>query len=108
MANTLALFAVSVTLAFGVSAAVAQNAPTPTVSPSPNSINKGERPTVPSGSEAKSAATGSPSQISGNKKFCKQTSSNNTLNCIYTSMNTCEKHNKSDALRCVANPRFGT
>jgi hypothetical protein len=93
----------------GITMAGAQNAaPTTKVSPSPNSINKGERPTTPSGSEAKSAVTNSRAHVAGKGKFCKPTSVNGNLNCFYMSMKACEQHNKSNNLRCVANPHSGT
>ncbi len=95
-------------LAAGVSIASAQNAPTTNVQPSPNSINKGSRPTMPSGSEAQSTANGSYAKISGSKKFCRETSANGTLDCVYGSMSACQKANKSDSLRCVTNPRTAT
>ena len=95
-------------LAAGVSIASAQNAPTTNVQPSPNSINKGSRATMPSGSEAQSTATGQYAKVNGSKKFCKETSANGTLDCVYASMSACQKANKSDSLRCVANPRTST
>lgn len=92
-----------------VTMASAQNAaPTTKVSPSPSSINKGSRPTVPSGSEANSAASNSPAHVTGKGKFCKPTTANGTLNCFYMSMKACEQHNKSNNLRCVENPNSGT
>lgn len=89
--------------------ASAQNAtPTTKVSPSPSSINKSSTPTVPSGTEAGSAVTGQHVQVTGKGKFCKPTAANGRLSCLYASMSACEKHNKSNSLHCVSNPRLGT
>ena len=54
----------------GVSAVQAQNAPTTNVSPSPNSINKGSRATMPSGAEPQSTAQDRPARVTGDNKFC--------------------------------------
>jgi hypothetical protein len=87
----------------------AQNtAPTTKVSPSPSNINKSNRPTVPSGTEAPSAAANQHAQISGTGKFCKPRSANGRLDCRYASMSACQKHNSSNNLHCVANPKTGT
>lgn len=83
--------------------AIAQNAPTTNVAPSPNSINKGSRATAPSGAENRETAAGAAERVTGRGKFCKQTSPN-SLSCAYASMTACEKHNKSDRLHCVTNP----
>ena len=107
--KSLITFAAAAAVFGGITMASAQNAaPTTKISPSPNSINKGERPTTPSGSEAKSAVTNSPAHVAGKGKFCKPTSANGNLKCFYTSVKACEQHNKSNNLRCVANPRRGT
>jgi hypothetical protein len=93
----------------GVSVANAQNAaPTTKVSPSPSNINRSNRATVPSGSEASAAVTGQHVQVTGNSKFCKPTAANHGLSCLYASMSACAKHNKSNSLHCVSNPRLGT
>jgi hypothetical protein len=92
----------------GVSAAQAQNAPTTNISPPPNSINAGNRATMPSGSESQSTAKGRPTQsVTGSGKFCAQSSAN-VLDCKYASLSECQKASKADSLHCVANPRTGT
>jgi hypothetical protein len=106
--KTLTTIALAAALFGGVSMASAQNAPTSQVSPSPDSINKGSRPTAPSGTESESAATGSRAHVAGRGKYCKVTSANGTLDCFYASMDACQKHSKSDNLRCVTNPNRGT
>jgi hypothetical protein len=107
--KALVTFAAAAVIFSGINVASAQNAaPTTKVSPSPNSINKGSRPTVPSGSEAKAAASNRPANVAGKGKFCKPTTANGTLNCFYMSMKACEQHNKSNNLRCVENPNSGT
>lgn len=107
--KALIMFAAAAVIFGGINAASAQNtAPATKVSPSPSSINKGSRPTVPSGSEAKAATSNSPAHVAGKGKFCKPTTANGTLNCFYMSMKACEKHNKSNNLRCVENPHPGT
>lgn len=107
--KALVTFAAAAAIFSIVTMADAQNAaPTTKVLPSPSSINKGERPTVPSGGEAKSAASNGPAHVAGKGKFCKPTTANGTLNCFYRSMKACEQHNKSNNLRCVANPHSGT
>lgn len=85
------------------SLAIAQNAPSTQVAPSPASINKGTRPTVPSGSESQTAAGAKRQHVAGHGKFCKQASPN-SLHCYYASLSSCQKHSKSDALHCVSNP----
>lgn len=90
-----------------VSTAGAQNAPTTNVSPSPASINKGSRPTAASGAESGAAATNTPRRVAGHGRYCKQTSATGALDCFYASMNTCQKHTKSNNLHCVANPNRG-
>ena len=87
-----------------ISAAAAQNAPTTAVSPSPASINKSSRATLPSGSEDRAAATDSRRRVAGHGKFCRQTSASGTLDCFYASMSACHKHAKSNNLNCVSNP----
>jgi hypothetical protein len=107
--KALTVIAVTAALLTGASVASAQNAaPTTKVTPSPSNINKGSRPTVPSGAEAPSAVTGRHARVSGHGKFCKPTAANGALSCLYASMNACAKHNKANSLHCVANPKFGT
>jgi hypothetical protein len=67
-----------------------------------------QQPTVPSGTEAPSAAANQHAQISGTGKFCKPRSANGRLDCRYASMSACQKHNSSNNLHCVANPKTGT
>jgi hypothetical protein len=100
--------AVVAALIGSIALAQAQNAPTTQTGTSPASINKNNRATLPSGSQAQSTATGQPIRISGSRKFCKETSANGPLSCVYASMSDCKKANASDNLRCVANPRAGT
>lgn len=92
----------------GMPAVQAQNAPTTNVSPSPNSINSGNRPTMPSGSEAQQPAQGRSARVTGTNKFCAETSANGPLNCVFASMSDCQKASTGDNLRCVANPQSGT
>jgi len=106
--KALTVIAVTGALLTGASVASAQNAaPTTKVTPSPSNINKGSRPTVPSGAEASSAVTGRHARVSGHGKFCKP-GCERRLSCVYASMNACAKHNKANSLHCVANPKFGT
>jgi hypothetical protein len=100
--------AVVASLLGGVIIAQAQNAPTSKEPVSPGNINKGTEPGSQSGSESHAAATGSGVRISGTKKFCKETSANGPLECVYASMSACKKHNKANNFDCVANPDFGT
>lgn len=105
--------AMAAALAMIATMANAQNTtPTTKVSPSPSNINKGSRPTVPSGTEASSAVTGRHARVTapvtGHGKFCKPAAANGPLSCLYASMSACTKHNKSSSLHCVANPRSGT
>lgn len=90
-----------------ISAADAQNAPTTHTSPSPASINKSSRATVPSGSQSRAAATDTRRRVAGHGRYCKQTSARGTLDCYYASMSACHKHAKSDNLNCVTNPDRG-
>jgi hypothetical protein len=106
--KTIATIGAAAALICGISLAQAQNAPTTNVSPAPNSINKGSEPTHPSGAQDRSASMSGPKRISGRAKFCKETSANGPLNCVYASMSACEKQSKSDNLRCVANPNLAT
>ncbi len=106
--RTMVTIGAAVALISGISLAQAQNAPTTNVSPPPSSINKGSRPTMPSGAESQSAAHGHYARVSGRAKFCKETSANGSLNCVYASMSACQKQSKNDNLRCVANPNLGT
>jgi hypothetical protein len=83
----------------------AQNAPTTKVNPSPNSINKGSRATVPSGSESQGQANNTPARIIGKSKFC-TVSSPGVLHCEFASMTACKK--KAGNLDCVSRPVTGT
>ena len=85
----------------------AQNAPTSTTNPSPNTINKGTLPTTPSGSESQPAANRAPAKIVGKNKFCTQSSAG-VLHCQFASMSACQKQGMQGNLRCVANPSLGT
>jgi hypothetical protein len=105
--KTLTTLAVVAALAGGLSVAAAQNAPTTKAPVAPNSINKGTEPGTPSGAESQTAATGQPARVSGRGKFCSETT-NQALNCKFATMSACEKQNKSQNLRCVANPNLGT
>jgi hypothetical protein len=58
--------------------------------------NEGYKASVPSGSEARSAVTNSPTHVAGTGKFCKPRSVNGPLNCFYMTMKACEQHNKSN------------
>jgi hypothetical protein len=104
----LTTIAVIAALLSGISVTNAQNAPTSKMAPSPSSINNGDKPTTPSGSEDQSAATGKPKHVVGRAKYCKETSANGALDCFYASMDACKKHNKSNSLQCVTNPSRGT
>ncbi|HET7910416.1 MAG TPA: hypothetical protein VFL49_00135 [Pseudolabrys sp.] len=106
--KTLTMIAVVAALAGGMSLAAAQNAPTSKAPISPNSINKGSEPGTPSGAESQSKATGKPMHVSGKGKYCSETSAKGSLNCVYASMSSCEKHSKSSNMHCVANPKLGT
>jgi hypothetical protein len=107
--KVLTAIAIAAVLLMDATIASAQNTtPTTKVAPSPSNINKSNRPTVPSGAEASSAATGHHARAAGRGKFCIPTSANGPLNCRYASMSACEAHNKSSNLKCVANPRSGT
>lgn len=88
----------------GAPVAIAQNAPTTQVAPSPSSINKSSRATVPSGSESRTAAGAARQHVVGHGKFCKQTSPN-TLHCFYASLKSCRMRSKSNNLHCVSNPK---
>ncbi len=106
--KTFVTIAVAVALIGSISVAGAQNAPTSKVAPSPDSINKGSRPTVTSGAEDQSAASRKSAHVAGKGKFCSKTSASGTLDCFYASMSACQKHNKANNLQCVANPNLGT
>lgn len=97
----------SITIAVALFGAVpvvanAQNAPTTNTSPSPASVNKSSRATMPSGTESRATATGARERVAGHGRFCKQTAGK--LDCFYATFATCQKHSKSDNLRCVTNP----
>jgi hypothetical protein len=98
---------VAITLG-SISFALAQNAPTSKEPVSPNNINKGTEPGSQSGAESQKAATGKRVQVAGKNKYCRETSANGPLDCVYASMNACESQNKSGNLKCVANPNLGT
>jgi hypothetical protein len=106
-ARAIAALAVGAALLGMVTAADAQNAPTTYTSPSPASINKSSRATVPSGSQSRVAATNTRRRVAGHGRYCKQTSANGTLDCYYASMSACHKHAKSNNLNCVTNPDRG-
>lgn len=92
---------------FGVITATnAQNASTARTAPSPASINAGDRPTTPSGAESQATATGAHRQVMGSKKYCSVLSGKGKLNCVFASLDSCKKHNKSSALDCVTNPNL--
>jgi hypothetical protein len=80
------------------------------------------KPEVPStiGGELPSASTAKPSadpsstsqsaspKVAGKGKYCKETGIRGYLDCFYTSLDACQKHNKSANVRCVPNPNSGT
>jgi len=84
----------------------AQNAPTAKPAPSPDSINASNKSTTPSGAESQAAATGTPKRVVGNQKYCTVLSGQNKLNCVFASLDSCQKHSKSNALQCVTNPKL--
>lgn len=88
----------------GTPVALAQSAPTTKISPSPSSINKSSRATLPSGAESRTAAGAARQHVAGRGKFCAQASAN-TLHCFYASLKSCQKHSKASSLHCVTNPR---
>ena len=107
--KVLTAIAIAAALLTSANVANAQNtALTTKVMPSPSNINKSNRPTVPSGAEACSAVGGQQARVIGHGKFCAPMTANGALSCRYASMSACAKHNKSNSLHCVANPRLGT
>jgi hypothetical protein len=106
-ARAIAAIAIGAALLGMITAAEAQNAPTTQTSPSPASINKSSRATMPSGAESRAAATHARRRVAGHGRYCKQTSANGTLDCNYASMSACHKHAKSNNLNCVTNPDRG-
>ncbi len=46
--------------------------------------------------------------VAGKARYCKETPVSGYLDCFYSSLDACEKHNKAANLRCVANPNSGT
>lgn len=98
---------VAVALSGSITFANAQNAPTSNVAPSPNSINKGSRPTAPSGAESQTTAAHRPQHVSGDKKYCRPLDGGNSLDCSFASMKSCQKQGKGGNLRCVTNPNRG-
>jgi hypothetical protein len=105
MTAILALFA-------GMSLASAQHAPTTTPNPSPNSINKGSRPSTPSGSESQAAANSGSGmankKVTGSAKFCAEQGQGGSLKCTYKTMASCHAANKANGWTCVQNPSRGT
>jgi hypothetical protein len=108
MMKAFTVTALVLTALFAAPVAGAQNGtPTPKVSPSPSNVNKGVLPTTPSGAEAPPAAAGIHSRVAGNGKYCDRRSANGTLHCIFASLTDCQKYNKANNLRCMANPNSG-
>jgi hypothetical protein len=81
-----------------------QNAPTQKSAPSPGSINASNRPTMPSGNESQTTATGAPRHVVGRGKYCAVFPGRNTLNCRFASDKACEGHSRSKNMLCVINP----
>ena len=107
--KVLTAIAIAAALLASASVADAQNTtPTTKVTPSPSNFNKSNRATLPSGAEASSAVTGHHARGAGHGKFCAPMAANGALSCHYASMSACAKHNKSNSLHCVTNPRIGT
>jgi hypothetical protein len=111
--KTLTTLVAAAALIGGVTIAGAQNAPTTTPNPSPNSINKGSLSTKPSGSESQSTAHMGSAKMAnrrttGHSKFCVETSPGGSLNCKFASMKACEKAGQPNNLNCVVNPNVGT
>ncbi len=98
------MIAFATALVGSVTMANAQNAPTSKIAPSPNSINKGSRPTATSGAESQATAVGKNIRVAGKGKFCSKSSRNGALDCFYASMSACQKHSKANNLQCVVNP----
>jgi hypothetical protein len=85
-------------------------------------VEEEQKPEVPStdGGELPSAPTAKPAacpsntsqsaspKIAGKGKYCKETGVRGYLDCFYTSLDACQKHNKSANVRCVLNPNSGT
>lgn len=98
--------AVATAALFGaVSIGHSQNAPTQRIAPSPASINKSNRPTMPSGNESQASATGTPRHVVGRGKYCAVFPGRNTLDCRFASNKACESHGRSKNMLCVTNPR---
>jgi len=74
--------------------------------------SKSEVPST-AGSELPSTPTAQTSQgasvyVAGKGKYCKETAVRGYLDCFYTSLDACQKSNKSANTRCVPNPKSGT
>jgi hypothetical protein len=100
--------AVVTALLGSLSFALAQNAPTSKAPMSRNNIDIGNEAATQSDSENPGMATGMPAKIAGHGKYCREVSTNGTIDCIYTSMTACNKANKFSHLRCVVNPKVRT
>ena len=102
-------FVIALTLALfcSMTFATAQNAPTTNISPSPSSINKSSRATLPSGAENQTTAAHKPQHVAGDKKYCRPSHGGSSLNCFFASMKSCQKQSKGNNLRCVTNPDRG-
>jgi hypothetical protein len=75
------------------------------------STSGGQLPSAPPAAPSASPGTTSQSaalKIAGKGKYCKEAGVRGYLDCFYTSLEACQKHNKSASVRCVPNPNSGS
>jgi hypothetical protein len=58
-----------------------------------------------SGVSMTSARADSAAHVAGKGKYCKERQPKGYLDCFFTSLDACQRRNKTDA-RCVANPNL--
>ncbi len=61
-------------------------------------------PTAGAQNAAISSLSGNVPQATGNDEFCLETAAEQTLECVYASMDECQDNNKTSHLLCVPNP----
>jgi len=59
-----------------------------------------------SGVSTTSARADSAAHVAGKGKYCKEKQLNGYLDCFFTSLDACQRRNKSTDVRCVANPNL--
>ena len=59
-----------------------------------------------SGASMTNARADRAAHVAGKGKYCKEKQLNGYLDCFFTSLDACQRRNKSTDVQCVANPNL--